>query len=589
MANSRALKSVRSKRFWRMLKMFSVALVLMVVVGAVGFYFFQGWRARDLAFKARENLERTNYRMAWLQLNSARSLRPNDPEVLRSSALIESAFGTPSALDYWDKLAERTRLSASDLTERARAAARMGNDEQFARAVRDLEASGEMAAAGRLRTVRNLARGNFGDAIEEARSTISATDDPGMKLDLARLLLRRYVEQLNQTPRNEESQRVMREMLALVNSLQGTPSAAEALAFGLTFLLPGRVEQERWAGLAMENMTAGNPAILPAATVMIDLGKAKPGDLYRELRPVFDAAPLDRRAAFSLWLSKQNMPAEALTLTTAQESGESTDAFVARTEALAKLGNWNGVIETADGGGYAPAWLRHITKARGEYQLGRGAQSGAKSVGDAMQAASREGTLAKVVVMADEIGAGDAVDSELVALCGDPGVAAQAFKLARDRFSRRGPSAWPLLASAHQRALDVSPQAVPVQDYARYVKLLQPMPAKRKSAEGGDEDKPGIIYPDPKETAPAVEKEPSDPIVRTTHSLALLRAGRPAEALAAFDDLDVFYDRMPPGTQAVICAVLAANGKDKEVTAMARVIDRDRLTKDERVLVEKIR
>ena len=62
----------------------AACLLLLVVLTAAGWYLFTGWRARDLASKARESFEKGNYRMAWLQLKSARDLRAGDPEVLRT-------------------------------------------------------------------------------------------------------------------------------------------------------------------------------------------------------------------------------------------------------------------------------------------------------------------------------------------------------------------------------------------------------------------------------------------------------------------------------------------------------------------------
>ncbi|MGA1540794.1 MAG: hypothetical protein ACO39C_10275, partial [Chthoniobacterales bacterium] len=322
----------------RVLAVSAVVVVVLGILAAVGFHIFQGWRARDLAAKALQSFEQANYRAAWLQVNSARNLRPDDPAVLRASAIIESRFGMPTAMDYWDRFAEAGELSAEDLEERGRAAAALGDDAQFGRAVDGLDAAGNASAAGRLRTVRSLARGNMDRAIEEARRAVAATDEPAMKLDLARLLLRRHVDRLSVAPAAPESQQIANEMFAIVDALQGTEKGEEALAFGLTFLLPGQEGQERWANLAMKNANAANPALLPAATVMIDLGKAKADELHKTLRPVFDAAPLDRRAAFVAWLTRQGMPREALTLITAQEAGESVDAFLARTAALAKLG-----------------------------------------------------------------------------------------------------------------------------------------------------------------------------------------------------------------------------------------------------------
>lgn len=318
---SSATVSRRRQLLLRLLAISAAALVALVIVGAVGFYFFQGWRARDLAAKSLQNLEQANYRAAWLQMNSARNLRADDPAVLRAAAIVQSRFGMTSAMESWDRYAEMRELSDEDLVERGRAAAALGNEEQFKRAADGLDAAGDAASAGRLRTVRNLARGNLDRAIEEARRSVAATDDAALKLDLARLMLRRYVDQLAMAPQSEDSQRTAGEMFAIVDSLQGTEKGDEALAFGLTFLLPGPEGQERWANLAMKSADAANPALLPAATVMVDLGKATPAELHAQLRPIFDAAPLDRRAAFVAWLTRQGMPREALTLITAQEAG----------------------------------------------------------------------------------------------------------------------------------------------------------------------------------------------------------------------------------------------------------------------------
>jgi hypothetical protein len=577
---SSATISQRRRILMRVLAISAVGLIIAGILAAAGFHLFQGWRARDLAAKALESFEQANYRAAWLQVNSARNLRAEDPAVLRASAIIESRFGMPTAMDYWDRFAEQGESSAEDLEERGRAAAALGNDEQFRRAVEGLDAAGNASAAGRLRTVRSLARGNMDRAIEEARRAVAATDDPAMKLDLARLILRRHVDQLAAAPQAEESQRTAKEMFAIVDTLQGTEKGEEALAFGLTFLLPGQEGQERWANLALKNAAAANPALLPAATVMVDLGKAKPEELHAQLRPIFDAAPLDRRAAFVAWLTRQDMPREALTLITAQEAGESLDAFLARTGALAKMDNWTAVIEAADAGGNVPLSIRLATKARAEYALRQQAQSGAKSLADALRAGAREGTLPAIVATGDEMGGQAVVDATLIEVCGDPGFADDVFRMTRDRLSRRGPSAQGQLAEAHQRALMAAPNAVSARDYARYVKLLT-----TPDDDAGEKEIAALTV-SPEETAQAVAAAPTDPAVRATHALALLKAGRPQEALGAFDDLTVFYNRVPPALQAVICRVLAEGGHSATGIQASQAIDRKALTNEERVLLD---
>lgn len=576
---SSATISRRRVLLLRFLAFAGAGLVVLGILGAIGFHVFEGWRARDLAAKSLQSLEAANYRAGWLQINSARNLRPRDPAVLRSAAIIESRFGLPTAMEIWEQFSRTGKLSSEDLVERGRAATALGNAEQFERAVEGLDAAGNTSVASRLRTVRSLARGNIDRAIEEARRAVATTDEPAMKLDLARLLLRRHIDQLEAEPRGDQSRRIAEEMFAIVDSLQGTALGDDALAFGLTFLLPGQEGQQRWADLAMRNMSPENPALLPAATVMIDLGKANPEDLHRRLRPIFDAAPVARRAALVAWLTRHGMPREGLTLITAQEAGENADAFIARTNALAKLENWPAVIETADAGGNTLLSVRLVTRARAEFALRGQAQSGAKSLADALRAAAGEGTLAVIVSTGDEIGGQAVVDATLVELCGNPAVTNEVFRMTRDRLSRRGPAARALLAEAHARALTAAPNAVSPQDYSRYLKLLQ----KPREDETEKEKAERIVSPE--ETTKAIALSPSDPALRATHALALLRAGRAQEALAAFDDLTVFFGRVPPPLQAVICRVLAEAGQNEISRSAAQRIDRKKLTPEELMLI----
>jgi len=46
---------------------------------------------------------------------------------------------------------------------------------------------------------------------------------------------------------------------------------------------------------------------------------------------------------------------------------------------------------------------------------------------------------------------------------------------------------------------------------------------------------------------------------------------------------------LPPGSQAVICAVIAANRENDRALALARSIDRSKLAPDEAALIEDLR
>jgi hypothetical protein len=121
-----------------------------------------------------------------------------------------------------------------------------------------------------------------------------------------------------------------------------------------------------------------------------------------------------------------------------------------------------------------------------------------------------------------------------------------------------------------------------VQDYSRYIKLLT------KPGEDATEEEIAALAVSPDETAQAVAATPADAAVRATHALALLRAGRPEEALGVFDDLTVFYGRVPPALQAVICRVLADGGRGEFAMRASQDIDKKKLTQNEMSLLQGI-
>jgi len=554
----------------RTLAIFGAFLLLLGVLGAVGYQFFTGWRARDLAGKAKENFEKSNYRMAWLQINSAKDLRGNEPEVLRVMGMIEAAIGKASALDSYEKLAQKTELTPEDLQARAEIATRFGTDEQFSQAVTALDASGQSLEAGKLRTARQLRRGDIDRAISEARTAAAVSDDAALKLALARLLVQRYRPEFG-PGRNPSAEALARsaEVVEIIDGLLETPQRNEALALALSEVNTVPKNRQRWAALAMEKVETDNPALLPAAAVLVRSGQKTSEQIHEQLRPIFDAAPLERRAAYSLWLTGAGLPKESLTLLTAQEADESAAAFGARTEALFAMGNFDGVLAAVESGGNIDADVRLSVKARAEYARGRGAQGGAAALRKAMDAAAKSQRLEMIVPTADALGASTVVEEKIAELCGDPAVADYVFRVARDRFSRSGRSS--LLATSLKRARAALPQSPAVQDYLRYLALI------------------GKGQVDLDETAAASAAEPANVTFRITHALNLLKNNQPAEALKVFDDVIIIANRLPPGQLAVIAAVLSAGGDAKRARSAAALLDPDLLLPGEYALILPLR
>ena len=567
-------KSARSRRRakrGRVVAILLAAVLLLGLTGAAGYHFFTGWRARDLAAKAKENFEKANYRMAWLQINSAKELREDDPSVLRVLGLIESAMGRASALDRYEELSATSTLAPEDLEAWAEAAVRHGDDGQFAAAVEALEKSGKTTEAGEIRAARKLRQGDLDRAITEARAAAAVSDDPASRLTLARMLARRYRPEFNPNlDPSAEALAASNEITQIIDGLLTTPQREEALVFALDEAGATLSSRQRWAAAAMENLHVDNPALLPAASVLVQVGQKTPRQIHEQLRPLFDAAPLERRAAYALWLTGAGMAEEAITLVTTQEAAQSTAAFGARTEALFALENFDALLAAVEAGAGVDPDVRFAAKARAEYaRRGVGSESGAAALREAMSAAAKSRRLELIIPSSDALGASTVVDETLVELCGDAAVADYVFRLARDRFSRSGRAS--LLAASFQRAQAASPQGPAVKDYARYLAL-------------GAHEKVSLD-----DTAAACASEPSNVTFRITHALNLLRHKQPAEALQTFDDITVFADRLPPGQLAVIAAIFAANGDPVRANQAVSLINPDLLTPAENALVVPLR
>jgi hypothetical protein len=547
--------------------------VLILILGTTlptGYYLFTGWRARDLAAKAQESFERGNYRMSWLQLQSARDLRASDPEVLRTAALLEAKFGRPEALATMQELESKGSLREEDLAEKARIAMRFGSEEEFEQAVRKLEAMGAGDNARPLRAARAAARGDLDRAIAEARRSAESPGTPADKLELARLLGKRHGHMLRTYGRPAaEDVPALQEIVQIIDSLQASELAEPALALGLGAVATDEQNKRRWAEAAMKNVVPSNPALLPAAEFLVRSGVATSQAIQSKLRQLYDSAPLSQRAEFALWLSRQGLPKEALTMVTSQEAADDFSAFLARTDALARMSNWQGVFDATENAGKVPESMRQLTRAwavaNAKDNLAMGPAL-AQAIEAAVQAAARERQLRPMLASLDSIGAGPAADAELAKLCANPETADAAFSLLRERVGRgKGTEA---LEAPYERARQAAPLAPSVLDHGRYLELFR------------------TSRVDPADTAAAIASQPAEVSPRATHALLMLRRNDPAAAKSAFDDVTVFYDQMPAAHQVVVAAFTAGTGDTRLAQLMRGVIDTNALTPGELAVLD---
>lgn len=552
--------------YWKRVLLLSLAaLAVLGVVGAIGYHFFAGWRAGSLAAEARKNIDEANYALAWRQVSLARNLRPEDPEVLAVAGLIEASAGMPKAMETYELLAAKTELAPADLAARATAAARHGTEEEFARATDELAAAGKPAEAAKIRMARKLSRGDLERAITEARAALLTTDDPATRLALARLLQARHGRALAAGGDAPEVVAAGQEFVALIEGLRGTDMQGQALALGLGADWVPATTTMPWTDAAMADLRADNPALLLAASRLLRRERATAADLAEQLQPVFAGAGLAERVTFVQWLTVAGRPHQALEILTPDEAASDNAAFIAQTEALFRAGRTTEIIELADRTtGGVDEDIRLAARSRAEYETGR---SGADSLAGAMEAAARVGRLERTAAIGETAGASLAVDKILIRMCGAQALADESFRVARDRFGRKG--MFSQVDEAYRRALEADPASRHVLDHGRHLRLI-----------AGE-------AVDPAETKAVVDLDPANPDFRATHALALLAAGRAAEALAVYDDIVVYAPALPPSQQAVVAAVLAATGDTASAESITRRADPSLLRPDELALLQR--
>ena len=545
-----------------------VLVLALIVFGALGFHLFTGWRARDLTAKALANAESGQARYARLQIASAMNLRPQDAAVKRAAALIESRLGNAGAVQMWEEIDAGAELSADEIDARAEVMALHGSEEQFAAAVAALEKQGGAVRAAELRSQRSLRRGNMEQAIAQARTAATANGEPRLRLQLLQLLAARYGPMLP-GPRQGAPQDLAaaEEMAGLIDGLAETPMADEALALGLVAPYFPADRKSAWAAAAWRNAQASNPSLLPAAEFLAVSGAETAEELHGKLGAIFLDAPLPQQADFARWMLRRGMNEQVLVVASAAEAAQDEGMFGVRAAALANLGRWKELYEFAAAPSQASKAMRLLAQARAARELDRRGEE-TQLAPTALRGALREGRLMPAIRAADAQDLGSMADEVLIELCGDAAAADGAFRLARDRFGRRGQFA--KLDQAHAAAKQAAPSAPSVLAYERYRELLN----------GGNID--------PSITAEALAANPTDVNTRFNHALALLQAGQEKEALAVFDGFDVVADQLPPGLRAVSAALLHAAG-DPNALVLIRGINPDLLTPGEYALIAPLR
>jgi len=541
-----------------------VVVPVVLAVAGLGIYFALGIRARQLAEDGMESLRAKSYAKAQRQIMSAHGLRSGEPAVRRAETYLRSRMNNTNALADWRGLATEFDLSAEEREEHARLTMLYGKKEEFLTAAQALEERGGKEQAASFRSMRALQAGDLAEAVVQARAAVAAGGDDDSKLDLLRLLVLRHGPTLARSPSpSTDDQQALDEIVSIVDSMEGSPSYNKAVGAALLGVPVPPRRAVVWAESAAQDHSVENDALLPAADILIGVKGDEAAEWAGRLRPLFDKALLARRARFAQWLNLHGQSEATLEMISAEEAAGDAAAYAARADALAKLGQWQALYQLSEVPGKAPESTRLGSRALAARRTGRGDEVAAL-IESALRAGLAEGSLPDVLVTLDRGGETPLLNEILPGLCADKKTAS-CFPIVRHRLAKSGDHA--LLLQSFEAARTAAPDLPAVQDFARRQDLLAVRPV------------------DAAETAAAVQADPADLAARLTHGLLLLREGRAADALAVFDDIDVYVGQLPPGDQAIVYAIQAANGQKFEADALLAVIDRARLTEDEAALL----
>jgi len=521
----------------RILLWVPVLVLVASMAGAAGFYFFTGWRARDLAAKAERTAEQGNLQLARVQMLSAESLRKNDPAVKRASAVVRSKFNDPAAASLWEELAGSGKISSEDAAEWARVALAAGNELSFQSALAWMEEQGDATSAAALRAKQSRQAGNLGESIREARIA-AASGRPADRLGLVRVLVERYAPSLATGSPPPASREAALEIAGLVAALQGTPEGDEALAMTLGAIPFDEEQALKWAQSVLGRPSAENPALLAAASYLVRRG-TDVGQLVPPLSAAVAGAAPRLQARLAEWLTANGRAEDALLLITLGKSAGDPSAYMARAGALERLGRWDELLALTETASPVPVSVRLAWRTLAASKADKKGVA-AQSLAESLRAAAREGQLTAALALAERAGQRGAADEILIGMCADPAVAEVVFGSLRQRFSRGGRHQ--SLERAFAAARLAAPSSWVVQDHDRRRQLL-----------AGE-------TVDPTVTGAAVREQPANETLRFTHALAMLRAGLPQDALGVFHDIDILVSRLPPSDQAVAVAVFGANG-----------------------------
>ncbi len=642
------LRKLKRRRRATIAGILLVALTVAFFSARPTFRAIKGWQARRHAARAFALIEQEKWSEARDSAVAAYQLRRSEPQALRSVARLLSRTGQQQALEFWDQLAEKEPLTRDDLRDLAAIAMASGDAARSETALAKLLApeSGQPLPADWLLAARAAAQGlepirahqYIGRILADPASTErqqfqAALLGAALPSDSPEETQRQHAEawsRIVQISRSDTAtgldallllaqQAVSRSVTAA--AAQGTNLGGTAASTGSSAAVPSANAEDNDASDMVAPPEPAQP--IPPMTELADAIErhplARPSqkllavDLRTQADPSHRNALIDAAveqwkdadvtglAALTSWLNGKGQHERVLALLPLEKAMEERETFLQYVDALGALGRWQAIRELLETERFPlDPVLQRMYLARCYVQLGQKAAA-ENNWQRALETAGAD--VQKLIVLGDYAEKNEALS-----------VAEEAYRAAaREAPKLRGAQQGRLRAALRSRdtkkihavlaeMLELWPNDPAIQNDEAYQRLLL-LPKGPGAAEATEAMRSQSGTRTPTGTSAnseaihdeldqiellglkLVQRNPTSLPQRTLLALARLKQGRPAEALAVYENIQIAPQALTPSALAVHAAVLAADGHMDDARTEASQVAVDSLLPEERALI----
>lgn len=548
----------------------------------------KAWQARRHASAAFKLIEKEDWNEARKEAVAAYQLWPNEPQAILAIARFLSRTRQAQALEFWDRLESKRRLTREDLVDEASIALLAGDDTRAKRAILALLSGkhGGLKAIDHLLeaqlAVRQGAPIEAHDALEKIFNDSAATNREKLQAALFEIAIAGVTESWRSEAWGwlkkigEEKDAAGLDALTLLAQTIATqekvpenfPIAAVELAEKLETHPLARVQQK-----------------LLAVDLRIREHKETRNELIAQAVERWKNGEPEELAVLATWLNGKGEFQRVLDAIPREKSLLSRDLFLQHLDALGGLGQWKEIKERLDRDTFPlDQVVQKMYLARCNAQLG--------------EKAAAENNWQRAL----EAARGDPQKLLMLANYAEKNSALEIAGAAYDEAAAEAPK----LRAAHQgrlRLVQATNDTKKIHDVLAEMLVIWPNDPAVQNDEAytrllllGERSEDGSQKSDAKEeleniaqlAAKLVEKEPSSLPHRTLLGLARLRLGKFSDAMDAYSNIQVARNALTHSALAVHAAVLAANGKADDAASEIRDLDRRRLLPEEAALIEGI-